>query len=71
MSVCQPRCLLNGASGHPPSRVVVALVNGDVIVIVSFCEGNCRIEDSRGMERVRHVAINANSGMIFGTMLDG
>ena len=71
MSVFQARCLLNGASGHPPSRVFVAFVNGDVIVLVSFCDGNCRIEGSGGMERARHVTINAKSGMLRGIMLDG
>ena len=70
-SVSQPRCLLKGASGHPPRRVVVALVDGDVIEFVSFCDGNCRMEGSRGIERVRHAAINAKSGRICGIMFDG
>lgn len=70
-SVSQPRCLLKGGSGHVPRRVfVVALVNGDGIVMVSFCDEIRTIDGSRGMERVRDVTINANSGMLCGTIFD-
>lgn len=69
-SVSQPRCLLKGALGHAPRRVFVPLVRADGIVNVSFCDWICKIEDSRGMERVRHVAIKANSGRLCGIIFD-
>ncbi len=69
MSVSYARCLLKGVAGHPPRRVLVKLAGGDSRV--SFCNESCTTEDSRGMERVRHVAINAKRGRLCEIIVDG
>lgn len=69
MSVSPSRCLLKGASGQAPRRVfVVALADGDSMV--AFCDGSRTAENSRGMERVRQVAINAKRGRLCEIIVD-
>ena len=68
MSVSQSRCMLKGASGHAPRRVLVALAGGDGIV--PFSDGGRAAERSRGKERVRQVAINAKDGRICTIIVD-
>ena len=58
----QPRCLLKGALGHELRRVFVRFAGAEGIV--SLCNESRTTEDSRGMERERHVAINAKSGRL-------
>ena len=63
MSVSHARCLLKGASGHPPRRVLVAL--GDRSDgSVWLCVGIRARKGSGGIERVRHVASNATNAKL-------
>ena len=68
MSVSQARCLLKGVAGHSPRRVLVTLAGGDCRV--KFCIESCTTGDSRGVERVRLVAISVKSGRLFEIIVD-
>lgn len=64
MPVSEPRCLLKGVSGHAPRPAFVALAGDDGIVSFCKCNWSGTAEASRGIERVKQVAINANSGRL-------
>lgn len=68
VSVSQSRCRLKGASGHKPSRLLVALDSGNNVV--SLCDGSCNTEETAGIASVRHVGKRANNARLLESIID-